>query len=154
HPSPARARCDSSHRQSGACDGSLSMALPGRDPVAQGQRNAPVGSADGVQRGTRWVAAARLQGDGHLPGDCCVPWLLEIHSSETAGGKMTIRNNRREFVKQSALLLTGLYASPWLTFASADAGSVVATTSAGRVRGTMSERINIFKGIPYGASTA
>ena len=67
---------------------------------------------------------------------------------------MTSRNSRRDFVRQSALLLTGIYASPWLKVASADAGNVIATTSAGRVRGTTAEGINIFEGIPYGASTA
>src|SRR5215831_9674469 len=67
---------------------------------------------------------------------------------------MPMSSNRRTFVKQSALLLAGMYANPWSRSASADSSGVVATTSAGRVRGTTAEGINIFKGIPYGESTA
>ncbi len=48
-------------------------------------------------------------------------------------------SNRRTFVKQSAPLLAGLHASPWLRLASADTATVVAATSAGRVRGTVNE---------------
>ncbi len=62
--------------------------------------------------------------------------------------------SRRTFVKQAAALLAGMQASPWLRIASADAGSAVATTSAGSVRGTVLDGINIFKGIPYGGTTA
>jgi para-nitrobenzyl esterase len=63
-------------------------------------------------------------------------------------------STRRTFVKQASLLIAGAYASPWPRLAAADATSVTAATSAGSVRGTVVEGINIFKGIPYGGPTA
>src|SRR6266853_686368 len=67
---------------------------------------------------------------------------------------MTGSSSRRTFFRQSALLLAGMQASQWLRIASADTGSAVAATSSGRVRGSVTEGINVFKGIPYGGSTA
>ena len=64
-------------------------------------------------------------------------------------------SSRRTFVKRAAFLLAGVQAGPWLRLAAAaDTGSVIATTSAGRVRGIVSQDIKIFKGIPYGGTTA
>jgi len=66
---------------------------------------------------------------------------------------MTI-SSRRTFVKQAALLLAAVEARPWLRLQAAVGESVTATTSAGTVRGIADEGINVFKGIPYGETTA
>jgi para-nitrobenzyl esterase len=62
--------------------------------------------------------------------------------------------SRRFFVKQAGLLFAAVHATSWSGLVSAADGDVVATTSAGRIRGTSLNGVNIFKGIPYGGSTA
>jgi para-nitrobenzyl esterase len=66
---------------------------------------------------------------------------------------MTHRSSRRTFVRDVAFAFAGAYAGPRLAF-SADAPAAIATTSSGKVRGATLDGINIFKGIPYGATTA
>jgi para-nitrobenzyl esterase len=69
--------------------------------------------------------------------------------------EMSSSSSRRTFVKQAALLLAGAPAVPWVgRLAAAGSESATVATSAGRVRGTVADGINIFKGIPYGGTTA
>jgi para-nitrobenzyl esterase len=64
-------------------------------------------------------------------------------------------SSRRTFVKQASLFLAGAHVAPWLEIAAAaDAGSVIADTSSGKIRGLVVEDIKIFKGVPYGGTTA
>jgi para-nitrobenzyl esterase len=60
-------------------------------------------------------------------------------------------------VKHAALLIAGAQASHWTRLAAAaETGNVIAETSAGKVRGIVARdvNINIFKGVPYGGTTA
>jgi para-nitrobenzyl esterase len=68
---------------------------------------------------------------------------------------MTDRTSRRTFVRHTSAALAALPASLWLpTLAAAQTGTAEASTTAGRVRGTVVNGIRIFKGVPYGATTA
>ena len=63
-------------------------------------------------------------------------------------------STRRTFLTHSALMFASAYAAPWRGLLAADGESPVADTAFGKVRGTMVDGIQIFKGIPYGGTTA
>jgi para-nitrobenzyl esterase len=66
-------------------------------------------------------------------------------------------SNRRSFVKRASLLLAGAQATPLLFMAraarAAETDNAVAETAYGKIRGSVTEDIKIFKGIPYGGNT-
>src|SRR5215467_13514689 len=63
--------------------------------------------------------------------------------------------SRRAFARQTALLLAGAHLAPWTRLVQAqDAGTAIADTSAGKVRGAIVDGIRVFKGIPYGEPTS
>jgi para-nitrobenzyl esterase len=63
--------------------------------------------------------------------------------------------DRRSFLGRGSLaagfLLSGVL--PKLHGAKTEAGSAVATTTYGKIRGAMQDKVHAFKGVPYGAST-
>jgi para-nitrobenzyl esterase len=75
-------------------------------------------------------------------------------------GRSPGRVTRRAFVGQTGLVLAGVGGvSRWAhavesAAAQSDTELVTATTAAGKVRGKVNRGIRIFKGIPYGATTA
>ncbi|PWT81839.1 MAG: carboxylesterase/lipase family protein, partial [Blastocatellia bacterium] len=66
---------------------------------------------------------------------------------------MLTQPSRRDFIKQTCALVVASGAALRTTRA-ADAKFVVGETSFGKIRGVEVEGIKIFKGVPYGASTA
>lgn len=61
--------------------------------------------------------------------------------------------SRRAFLRDTAAFLAAAEAGRWVSVAAADAPSVIAPTSFGRVRGTVNAGVNVFKGVPYGGPT-
>ena len=66
---------------------------------------------------------------------------------------MRTTRSRRDFLRESGLLIAASSVGLTRAFA-ADGESVVAETAYGRIRGTEAGGISVFKGVPYGASTA
>src|SRR4249919_252617 len=66
---------------------------------------------------------------------------------------MTLMRSRRDFLRESGVLLAVSSTGLTRLFA-VDGSSVTAETAYGRVRGTETAGIKVFKGIPYGASTS
>ena len=61
--------------------------------------------------------------------------------------------SRRAFVRNTAAWLAVAHATQWIGDAAGEPVPVIAPTASGRVRGTATSGINVFKGVPYGGPT-
>ena len=62
--------------------------------------------------------------------------------------------DRRAFLAGSSALLGAPFTRAFAAPARSDSSGPVATTTAGKIRGTYQDKINAFKGVPYGAPTS
>ena len=64
-------------------------------------------------------------------------------------------SSRRRFLKHAGLLVACTQLASWLRLArAADLENAIGETTGGKIRGVVIDGVNVFKGIPYGASTA